>query len=246
MKDDRENASWRSRTINKFVGLAISRLVEAERVDVWVNATLSKAMRGEVDGLAIELQGFLVRKDLTIETFQLRIGQVTVLPRLAMKGTIHLVQPATGELVLILREEQLSDYLRTQFVDGRSQSSTPSEDTIQNYKIHNINTAFLPENQIQLAVDWTIISSEFIQASTLTTTPEITSEGQTVNLVVRSVSGAEVPVELQAAVLSAINEVLSLQDFKQRGTSFQIQHIEMTDEKLTLHAAAIIDQFPTR
>jgi hypothetical protein len=133
-----------------------------------------------------------------------------------------------------------------QFVEGRSQSSHPPEDTLQHYRIHQINTTFLSDNQIQLSVDWTTTPSEQIQFSTLTTTPKITSEGQRINLVVQSVSGAEVPAELLTKILSPIHEILSLQDFKQRGTSFQIQQIDITADQLILHAAARIDQFPTR
>nr|WP_242035793.1 LmeA family phospholipid-binding protein [Leptolyngbya sp. FACHB-8] len=202
-------------------------------------------MRGEVDGLAIELQEFLARKNLRIETFQLQIGQVTVLPKLAMKGTIQLLQPSTGELTLTLLEKQLSDFLSLQFVGERSQPSASANPT-QNYRLHQIHAAFLPENQLQLHLDWTAASIEAVQSSTLLTTPEIASEGQIVNLAVQSTSGEDVPAELTTAILSPINEILSLQDFKQRGTSFQIQQIETMPEKLTLHASATIDQFPTR
>lgn len=246
MKDDRDKLGWRARAINKVVGVAISRLVEAEKVDVWVNATFAKAMRGEVDGLAITLQGFLARPGLRIETFQLQIGQVTVLPKLAMKGTIYLVQPSTGELVLTLSEDQLSNFLKMQFVDERSPSLTATENALQNYKLHQITTTFLPENQIQISLNWTTLPTELIQSSILLTTPEITSEGQAVHLVVQSASGEKVPEELLTAILSSIDEILSLQDFKQRGTSFQIQQIAIAAGKLTLQAAATIDQFPTR
>lgn len=234
MKDDREAANWRARTVNRVVGIAIARLVEAERVEAWVNTTLSQAMRGEVDGLAIHLQGFLARKGLRIETFQLEIGRVIVQPRLAMKGTIHLLQPSSGELTLILREHQLLDYLKMRF-----------EEPVQGYKIHQIHTAFLPENQIQISLNWAA-ATKLIQSSTLLTTPEITSEGQAIHLVVQSIAGAPVPAEAVAAILSPMDEILSLHDFQQRGTAFQIQQLEMTPETLTLHATATIHQFPTR
>jgi hypothetical protein len=249
VKDERESASWGLRTVNKVAGLAISRIVEAERVDVWVNTTLSKAMRGEVDAIAVHLWGFLARKDLRIETFQLKIGQVTVLPKLALKGTIQLVQPSTGKLTITLRENQLSDFLSAQLINGqfneRSQSSMSSNHP-QNYTIHQINVVFAADNQLQISLNWTTAPSELTYSSTLLTTPEITSEGEAIHLAVQSTTGQEIPADLGTAILSPIEEVLSLHDFKQRGTSFQIQQLEITSEKLTLYAPAIIDQFPSR
>jgi hypothetical protein len=63
---------------------------------------------------------------------------------------------------------------------------------------------------------------------------------------VQSTGGQAVPAELCTAILSLIEEILSLQDFKQRGTSFQIQQLELAADDLILHAAATIDQFPSR
>jgi hypothetical protein len=85
VKDDREVAGWAARTVNKVVGLALSKLVEAERVDVRVKTTLSQAMKGEIDAIAIHLQGFLARKNLRIETFQLQMGAAAVITKLAIQ-----------------------------------------------------------------------------------------------------------------------------------------------------------------
>lgn len=246
MENARESAGWAERAVNKVAEVIISKLVEAEQADIWVTTTLPQIMRGEVDAIAIHLQEFLVQKDLRISAFQLQIGQVNILPKLAIKGTIQLVQPTTGELTITLHEDQLSGFLREQLIQDSPPSSSPSSNVLQTYAIRKISTAFSAEQQLQIAVDWAAIPGELVQSSVLLTTPDIASDGQAVHLIVCSVTGADVPMELRTIILDEINSVLSLHAFQKQGTSFQIQRIDITSAKLTLHAAATIHQFPSR
>lgn len=222
--------------MNKVAGLAIARLVEAEQVDVRLKTTLKQVMQGEVESMAIDLQGFLAREHLRIETFRFQIGQVAVIPKLAMKGNIQLVQPALGNLTFTLRQEQLSHFLQ----------STVMHQPSQDWRVHDIQVAFLPENQIQIRLSWATAPGAANQSSTLLTRPDMTPDRQAVHLTVQSTTGNTVPTDLITAILTPIDEVLSLHDFKDRGTLFQIQQLGITADHLTLHAAATIEQFPQR
>lgn len=246
MKDDQEAKGWAERTINKVAKIAISRLIEAERIDVSVKTTLSQAMRGEIEAIFINLDGFLARENLRIETFQLQINSVAVITKLAAQGKIQLVQPSTGELILTLRQHQLNAFLEAVLINQKKHPSNLAENSAQDYRIHQLKTTFLAENQLQIVLDWATVATESIQSSTLCVVPTLIPEEEAIQLVVQSPSGQEVPTELLTKILVPIEEILSLQDFKQRGTSFQIQQFELTENNLILRAAATIHQFPSR
>jgi len=245
VSDERETIGWGERAVNQVAKLVISRLVVAEQIDIWVDTTLPKTMRGEIDAISIALQGFSVRPDLLIETFQLQINQVVIVPKLAIRGTIHLVQPASGKLKITLREEHLTNFLSNQFINQRSPSFSSQLSSLI-YRIHQISVSFAATNQLLIALNWASASTDLYHSTTLLLTPEITSEGQTVNLAMASVSGQAVPTELATDILLAIAEILNLEDFKQQGTAFQVRQLEISREALAVYADAVIHQIPAK
>ena len=89
-------------------------------------------------------------------------------------------------------------------------------------------------------------NTEVPQDFVLVATPEIAPEGQAILLQqVRYVEGSEPSPELTSALLARMDELLSLQEFERKGMLLQIQQLDVSAGKLTLHAAARIEQFPS-
>jgi len=246
VSDERETIGWGERAVNQVAKLVISRLVVAEQIDIWVDTTLPKAMRGEIDAISIALQGFWARQDLLIETFQLQINQVVIVPKLAIRGMIQLIQPASGALKITLREEHLATFLSTQFIHQRSPSLDSSQLSSLSYKIHQISVSFLAANQLLISLGWAPTSTDLYHSTALLLTLEITSASQTVNLAMASVSGQAIPTELATEILLAIATILNLEDFQQQGTEFQVRQLEINGEELSVYADAVIHQFPAK
>ena len=76
-------------------------------------------------------------------------------------------------------------------------------------------------------------------------TPKISPERKAILLQqVRYVEGQEPSSEFTQALLRRMDELLSLSDFEQQGMRLQIQQLDVSAGNLSLHAVAVIEQFP--
>lgn len=64
--------------VNKFIEMVLSRLIDAERLQVRVKANLKDLLAGKLDALTIEIFGFLLQRHLRIAEFQFYIGASAV------------------------------------------------------------------------------------------------------------------------------------------------------------------------
>ncbi len=244
-----DSAKFGEQTLNKMATMAIAHMIQdAQGVDVQIKTDLSKLAQGQVDSIAIKIQGLLMQSSLRLEELYLQINRVAVKPLSAMLGKIKLVHPANGTIRIIVNEDSLTQALNSNLVRKnlpplRKQAETQSGDkSIQQVKCYLLSDGHLTFHLGLNAPDPALPSMSF------KATPEIGNNGQ--GIVLQNLSHVDHPAdhseslaEIISALVAQISDLLSLPEFKHQGMSVQIQQLEVVTGKLSWEAIAFIDQF---
>ncbi|AFZ15464.1 hypothetical protein Cri9333_4685 [Crinalium epipsammum PCC 9333] len=231
-----EKIKFGEQIVNKFIELVLSNLIDAEHLQVRVKANLKQLARGELDGLAIEMYGFLLRQHLRVAFLRFDIGSSAVNTESIMHRKIELLHPSVGRMQMALDQEQLTNALNTQLVSS-------SQEQFHFFGLRQINCQLRADRAMVFHFDW--INAEEIESGTCTATPQITTDGSRVLLEQRQVEGKELPTELINAVSQQVSDILSLSDIANRGTAFHFQQLDIEAGKITVQAATQIEHFPT-
>lgn len=242
-----EKAGFGEQAINKIAEMALaSQLKEVEQLEVQVKSDLSKLAHGEVDFIAINVNDIVMQQNLGVEKLQIEINHVSVKPLSALFGKIQLTKPSEGTARIVINEDNLNRALN-------------SENLKKN--LHNMHV-FFDNKRVAIALQQVkcclldngniAFNSELILDKTgeatcaFTATPCIGTNGE--KIVFQDVNyreGKELPPELTATLLAQVSEVLSLRSFEQKGITLRFQRLDVAAGKLTLQAAAYIEQFPS-
>lgn len=242
-----DKAGLGEQTLNKLAEMALaSQLGIVEELKVQVKTDLSKLARGEVDSIAININGLVIQKILRSEEFQLEINRITVKPRLALIGKIKLTQPSEGTLRIVISEDNLTRAFNSEsFQKHLHQSQIFIENKKPAIHLQKVNFSLLADGNIALKSEL-ILDKAGVQPLAFTATPRIGADGQEIVLQdVHYLEGKELPPQLTDALVAQVSEVLSLRDFEKKGMSRRFQQIDVVAGKLTLQAAVHIEQIPS-
>jgi len=236
-----EKVGFPEQAVNKIVEAAIaSQLQKADGLEVRIKTDLNKLAHGQLDSLAIAIYGVLLQPNLEAESLQLQIGRITVKLFSAIRGKIKLIHPSEGTFRLVINEASFTTALNTESFRETLRSRGYADQ--QDARIR----CLLSDNTITFSREPIRNNTEVPQHFVLVATPEIAPEGEAVLLQqVRYVEGQEPSPEFTSALLARMHEFLSLQDFGRKGMLLQIQQLDVSAGKLTLQAAAHIEQFPS-
>ncbi len=243
-----EQAGLGEQALNRIAEMALaSQLEEVERLEVKVKTDLSKLAHGEVDSIAINLNGLLMQQDLVVEELQLQINRVTVKPRSALFGKIRLTHPSEGTVRIVINEDNLNRTFNSEsFHEHLHQTQGFVEDKRVAIHVQQVKCRLLADGNIAFNSELMLGKTGEARALAFTATARIGTDGQGIVLQdVHYVEGKELPPELTAALVAQVSEVLSLRDFEQKGMSLRIQQLDVEAGKLTLQTAAHIEQFPS-
>ncbi|HEY9297792.1 MAG TPA: DUF2993 domain-containing protein [Phormidium sp.] len=151
-----EKGNFTEQAVNKFIELVLSRLVDAERLQVRIKSNLKKLGRGELDALTIQMSNFLLRRNLRVAEFQLDIGAAAVNIQSVMRRQIELLHPSEGKLRIVINQEQLTA------------------------ELNNVNCELRTDGAILFHFNW--IDAEKTQSATYITTPKIEGNKIVLNL----------------------------------------------------------------
>lgn len=248
-----DSAKFGEQTLNKMATMAIARMIkDAEGVDVQIKTDLSKLAQGQVDSIAIKIQGLLMQSSLRLEEFYLQINRVAVKPMSAMMGKIKLLHPADGTIRVVVNEDSLTQALNSASVrenlpplprQSKPQSKPQARDTsLQQVKCYLLSDGHLAFNVVASSPDPAQPSVAF------TATPQISNNGQGIVLqnlspVNHSVNAPDALAEITAALIAQASDLLSIPEFRHQGMSVEIQQLEVVAGKLSWEAIASIDRF---
>jgi uncharacterized protein YkuJ len=243
-----EQPKFGEQALNKIAELALaSQLEEVERLEVQIKTDLNKLAHGEIDSIAINLYGLVMQQNLAVEELQLQINQVTVKPLSAIFGKIKLTHPSRGTVRIVINEDNLTCAFKSEsFYKHLHQMQSFAEDKRIAIHVQQVKCCLLADGNIAFKSELILGETGEFQSVTFTTTPRIGFDRQGVVLEdIHYPEDKELPPELIAVLTAQMNEVLSLRKFEQKGMSLQIQQLDIVAGKLTLQAAAYIEQFPS-
>lgn len=231
-------ARFGEQALNKMAEIALaSQLKGVEKLEVQIKTDLSKLARGEVDSITIKINKLLMPQDLILEELHLHFNRVVVKPLSAILGKIKLTQTSSGTIRAVFNQEDLTRAFNSESFHKRFYQH--SVEDIQQVKCNLIEESNVIAFNCQLT-----LGNRQSHSIAFTATPRIGIEGRGVSLQDVHYLEGEASPELTAAFLTQVAEVLSLREFEQKGVSLQMQQLDIAGNKLTLQAAADIEQFP--
>ncbi len=243
-----EKGKFGEQALNKIAEIALaSQLEQAEQLEVRIKTDLNKLAQGEVDSIAIKIDGLLMPQNLYVEELQLQINRIIVKPFSALLGKIILTQPCEGTIRITINEDSLTRILNSKsFYEHLQQMQGSTEDERIAIDVRQLRCCLLANGKI--AFNCQVIEGKTGEAQTLafTAIPRIVTDGQGIILQdVDYLDGKELLPELTAALVAQVSEVLSFREFQQQGMTLRFQQINVAVGKLTLQADVCVEQFPS-
>ncbi|MGQ4647421.1 LmeA family phospholipid-binding protein [Lyngbya aestuarii] len=242
------NSGIGEQALNKVAELSLSaKLNDAEVIDVDIESDALGLVQGEIDSVTVRGEGLVTPQDLRLEELQLQADNIAIDILSTALGKIELSHPidASGRLVLTtadLNRALNSDYLRQQ---------------VRNLKIPLNNRRLIIDLQ---KVECSLPSKDklVIQAKVIA---HLVNKTQKANFrVVLSIrdggeyiafeqgqylEGEDLPIEQTAALLTKINEILSLRYFRYQGMLLQMKRLEVDTDQVTVWIKAHVEQLPS-
>jgi hypothetical protein len=223
-----------------------SQLDEVDEINVDIRTNPLKVIQGEVDSVAIQGKGMVMKQDLRMEAVEIETSAVSINPLSTMMGKIELTQPTDAEARIILTENDLnralqSDYLRSKLqgldLDVRGETQTIH---LQNAQIN------LPgDNQMLLKADVIVQPTGDRKQLEIKAKPYLQDDGQRIALDDIAFVGHEMSSDLSTALFERVLELLDLRNFDLQGISMRLVKLKAYQGELRLQAAAQIEQFPS-
>ena len=232
----KEKYNFLERAVNKFIEMILARLVNAERLQVRIKANLKDLLAGKLDALTIEMWGFQLRRHLRVAEFQFNIGAAAVNIESVKRRKIELLYPSEGASRLVITQAQLVTFLNAELADLFSEQQ-------KEIQLKEVNCELRKDGAIAFNFHW--IRDRKVETGTSITIPKIESNGNAVILTQHHIEGTQPPSEFVNATLTQISDILSLTDLSNRGTTFHIQQLNISADKITVQANAYIDRFPS-
>jgi hypothetical protein len=243
-----EKAGFGEQAINRIAEMALaSQLKEVEQLEVQVKTDLSKLARGEVDFIAINVNNIVMQQNLGVEKLRIEINRVSVKPLSALFGKIQLTQPSEGTARIVINEDNLNRALNSElFKENLHNRQVFFENKRVAIALQQVKCRLLDNGNIAFNSELILDKTGEARACAFTATPRIGTNGEKIVFQdVHNVEGKELPPELTATLLAQVSEVLSLRSFEQKGITLRFQQLDVAAGKLSLQAAAYIEQFPS-
>jgi hypothetical protein len=223
-----------------------SQLDEVEAVDVDIRTNPLKAMQGEVDSVSINGKGMVMEKDLRVEEMQMRTGEVAINPLSVAFGKIELKRPTDASTHVVLTESDLnrafnSDYIQEK-LQGLEINVNGQPEVVDTQQV---NFQLPGDQQVAITAQTYFRQLNEQKQVAFRAMPQKSADGQRIVLEnVEYTEGKELSPELTQALLDKVSELLDLRNFELEGMSLKLQSFEIQPGRLTLEAAAHIEQFP--
>ena len=244
----KEQAGLHEQALDKAAEIGISsQLDEVENVEVDIKADPFKLMTGEVDAVDIEGKGMVMQQDLRMEKLEMHMGRVGINPMQAAMGQIELTKPADGSAEVVLTEADINRAFNSDYISSMLKNMEVNIDgkpTI--IDTQEINFSLPSDNKVGLNATVLLRDSNETQQIAFTAVPRVRPNGQGVVLEdVEYAENKELSPELTNALLEKSAEILDFSNFDLEGMSLKINRLDVKGGKLTMPAAAHVEQIPS-
>lgn len=233
--------------LSKVVETGLStQLDEVEKLDVDIRTNPVKLMQGELDSVAIEGQGLVMKKDLRAEELAVKTGNIAINPLGVTFGDIELTHPTQAEAHVVLTEQDIERAFNSEYIHQKLQNldlNVKGKPTLINTRRVEFS---LPGNgKVRINAEIYLNQTDETQQISFMALPQVNTTGEQVVLEeVQYVDGRELSPELTTALLDRTSELLNLRNFELQGMSLRLKQLEVQTGKLTLQAQAYVEEFP--
>lgn len=240
-------ASLGEQALSKAAEVGLStQLNEVEDLNVDIRTNPIKLMQGELDSVAIEGRGMVMREDLRMEALQLDMGRVAINPLSAAFGKIELTRPTDATAQVVLTEADLNRALSSGYLHDKLQNlemtvnGEPTTIDVQQAEI------FLP-GEGKLTFDAEIYTHQTgeTQQVRFTSLLRMSADGQNLALDELEYEGQSLSLDLINAFLAKITALMDLRNFHVEGMSLAMRTLEIGVGKMTIQADAHVEQLPS-
>ncbi len=162
-----EKGKFGEQALNKIAEIALaSQLAQAEGLEVRIKTDLSKLAHGELDSIAIKIDGLLMPQNLHVDELKLQINRIIVKPFSALLGKIILTQPCDGTIRIAINEDSLTRILNSKsFYEHLHQIQGSVEDKRIAIDVRQVRCCLLADGKI--AFNCQVIEDKAGEAQTL-------------------------------------------------------------------------------
>lgn len=233
--------------LNKAAEIGLSsQLDEVENLEVDIKSDPFKLIQGQVDTVTIAGEGLVMKQDLRMEEMEMQMSSVAINPLSAAFGKIELTKPTEASARVVLTEADInrafnSDYVRSRLqnqkiqVNGQALTIDPQQ----------IDFHLPGEGKVAINANLLLKETGENQQVAFSATPQISNKGQSITLENVEYGDSENhSPELTQALIEETSEILNFNNFDVSGMQLRINSLKAEAGKLTLAAAAYIEQIP--
>lgn len=231
--------------ISKAVEMGLAtQLDEAETLEVKVETNPIALVQGELDSVAIEGTGLVMKQDLRTEKLVVQSDGIAVNPLKAAFGQIELVRPTTASALMVLTEADIERAFNSDYIKGKLQGLT-IDLAGQPTKVNTEQIEFrLPgEGKVAIAARITLVETGEQQRVAFSAVPQMAPSGQQVMLQNIEADALAAP-QLTDALARSASDLLDLRNFDLDGLSLCLNRVDVRPGEIELKADARVEKFP--
>jgi LmeA-like phospholipid-binding len=242
------NLNFEERLLSQAVERRISEeLDEVEQIDIEIKTDIGKLFRGQVNQVALAGQGLVVQDKIRVQDIKLQTDSISINPLSVIFGQLELNEPVNADVRIVLTESDINDALTSEViyrlvrqfqlnVDGEIVSFEPQE--IQVFlpgvgKLEFKGKVWLKEKDNTHILGYHAIAHPRTQTKPAMLASFSCTEGEGIT------------VELIAAAMQKVKEIINVSDFEWENMIFSIKDMEVKKGSLILTVKAHIKQIPS-
>lgn len=244
---NRENSGLEEKALSHLAEIGIShQLDEVEDLKVDVKTDPLNLIQGKADSITIEGEGMVMKKDLRMEEMDLKTRNVSINPLSAACGIIELTETAEASARVVLTEADINRAFNSDYIQPKLQNLQVS----LNGKPLVLDTQeiifSLPgERKIALQARMLEKQSGQMQNIAFTAVPCISFDKKSILLEEVEASEDNAFPELTTTLIEQTKDLLNLHNFELEGMNLRLQRLSVDVGKITIFAAAQIEDFPS-
>jgi hypothetical protein len=226
----------------------ISQELDAvEKIDVDVQTDIAKIVQGQLDSLALTGEGLVIKEKIRVQEIQLQTDSIAINPFSAIFGQIQLNEPVHAIARVIVQETDINLALTSDVIRKLVQKFQLNVDgEIVNFEPQEMQV-FLPADNT-LEFKGKIWVQEKGNRHILGYHAMAHPRSQTKSVILdsfRCTEGEGISIELIAAAMQKVKEMVNLPYFEWEDMLFSIKDMQVNKGKLILLIEAHVKQIPS-
>ncbi|MFB2894477.1 DUF2993 domain-containing protein [Aerosakkonemataceae cyanobacterium BLCC-F50] len=228
------------------IGLS-TQLDQVEELNVDIRTEPIQLMQGQLESVAIEGKGLVMKEDLRTEKLEMQVGNIAINPLSAAFGKIELSHPTQAETRVVLTEQDIDRAFNSDFLREKLQNLKVNlADQPVTVDTQQVEFSLPGNDKFSVGATFYLRETGETKQTAFTAVPQIASGGNRISLEqVEYIEGEEISPELTEALLAKSSELLDFTNFELKGMSLRLKNLDVQPGNLVVEAEAYIRSFPS-